>query len=370
MPELGFEPAAFRKALGSFATGVTIVTTCAGGEQFGVTANSFSSVSLDPPLVLWSLAKTSSSLAAFSSAPGFAVHVLASDQQELSNRFAKRNSDKFADLRLETGDAGNPLLTDCAARFECRTTYRYEGGDHIIFVGKVIDFRHGDKEPLLFHAGRYATRARDDSDTGSPDRAHEAPSDDLIYLIASSYFQLLNPVRRRAAEAGLSLSDHYALNVLFARGETPLAGINEIIGHLGLATDMGSIDGMASRGLVTVRYPASSDVLVTLTAAGQILMIELIATARAREADAEAPFGEVDTRLLKRLLGRFVKGLEAQEDGDRIIRHMNLMRDVAQDEAGSVQPSLDQRTQAEHDNQRSLPERRIDCPELTIADEH
>ena len=106
-------------------------------------------------------------MAAFSSAPGFAVHVLASDQQELSNRFAKRNSDKFADLRLETGDAGNPLLTGCPARFERRTTYRYEGGDHIIFVGKVIDFGHSDKEPLLFHAGRYVTRARDDNDTGS-----------------------------------------------------------------------------------------------------------------------------------------------------------------------------------------------------------
>ena len=96
-----------------------------------------------------------------------------------------------------------------------------------------------------------------------------SPSDDLIYLIASSYFQLLNPVRRRAAVAGLSLSDHCALNLLSARGETPLTGINEIIGHLGLKTDMGSIDGMASSGLVTMRYVASRDALVTLTAAGR-----------------------------------------------------------------------------------------------------
>ena len=350
MTEDSFEPAAFRKALGSFATGVTIVTTCAGGERFGVTANSFSSVSLDPPLVLWSLAKTSSSLSAFSSAPGFAVHILASDQQELSNRFAKRKSDKFADLVLETGDSGNPLLTGCAARFQCRTTYQYEGGDHIIFVGKVIDFSHGDKEPLLFHAGRYATRTRDDSDMRSPDLAQAAPADDLIYLVASSYFQLLNPVRRRAAQAGLSLSDHYALNVLVARGETRLGNINEIIGHLGLATDMGSIDAMASRGLVTVRYAASSDILVTLTAAGQVLMIELIATAKAREADAQLPFDEVDRRLLKRLLGQFIKGLEEQEDGDLVSRHMNLLRDVAQGDASSIQPPLDQRKRAKQEN--------------------
>ena len=145
MTDLAFEPAAFRKALGSFATGVTIVTTCADGERFGVTANSFNSVSLDPPLVLWSLAKSAASHAAFAAAPGFAVHILAADQQDLSNRFARKGADKFAGLSLESGRAGVPLLAGCAARFECRTTYQYEGGDHIIFVGEVIDFSDSDK---------------------------------------------------------------------------------------------------------------------------------------------------------------------------------------------------------------------------------
>ena len=337
MTELSFEPAAFRKALGSFATGVTVVTTCANGERFGVTANSFSSVSLNPPLVLWSLAKSSSSLAAFSSASGFAVHILASDQQALSNRFAMRGVDKFADVPLESGSDGIPLLVGCAARFECRTTYQYEGGDHIIFVGQVHAFGHGDKDPLVFHAGRYAMTARDDTADGPLDLAQNVRSDDLTYLIASSYFQLLNPVRRRAAEAGLSLSDHYALNVLVARGECPVAEINEIIGHLGLEIDPGSIESMMSRGLITVRDAASQGRLLTLTDLGQALMIELIATAKAREADAQLPGGDVDTRLLKQLLRRFVHGLEQQQDGDRVSRHMNLMRAVARSDHGSTQ---------------------------------
>ena len=109
----------FRNALGSFTTGVTIVTTRdASGHDVGLTANSFNSVSLDPPLVLWSLAKSSTSLSAFVEAKHFAVHILAADQEPLSNRFATRGADKFAGLQIERGEGGMPLLHGCAARFD------------------------------------------------------------------------------------------------------------------------------------------------------------------------------------------------------------------------------------------------------------
>ena len=147
----------FRSALGAFATGVTIVTTRdPQGHDIGLTANSFNSVSLEPPMVLWSLAKSARSLPAFVAASHFAVHVLAANQEELSLRFATRGSEKFGGLDLERGAAQVPLLRGCSARFQCRTAFRHEAGDHMIFVGEVEAFDHSDLPELLFHRGRYS----------------------------------------------------------------------------------------------------------------------------------------------------------------------------------------------------------------------
>ena len=143
----------FRQALGHFATGVAIVTTIADEGPVGLTVNSFNSVSLDPPLVLWSLSKSSSSVQAFSESGYFAVHILASDQREVSRIFAQRGADKYAGIPLETGINGTPLLPGCSARFECKTHAQYEGGDHLILVGEVVKYETSEKPPLLFHKG-------------------------------------------------------------------------------------------------------------------------------------------------------------------------------------------------------------------------
>lgn len=147
----------FRSALGRFTTGVTVVTTLDSDEApFGVTASSFNSVSLDPPLVLWSLAKTAQSIDAFSRSGHFAVHVLVADQEPLSTHFARSGGDKFSSLEWEKGLLGSPLFAEYVSRFECRTLHQYEGGDHIIFVGEVVDFDQQDGKPLVFHQGAYA----------------------------------------------------------------------------------------------------------------------------------------------------------------------------------------------------------------------
>ncbi|BAL27102.1 flavin reductase family protein [Azoarcus sp. KH32C] len=147
-----------RNALGHFATGVTVVTTRnAAGAPIGVTINSFASLSLDPPLILWSLAKKSHSLAAFEAAPHFAVHVLAADQRALSDRFARSSDDKFADVRASSGLGDVPLLPHCAAVFQCSVEHCYDGGDHMIVVGRVQRFATDDRPPLLFYRGRYAS---------------------------------------------------------------------------------------------------------------------------------------------------------------------------------------------------------------------
>ena len=136
------DPRAFRNALGAFTTGVTIVTTRdSGGHDVGLTVNSFNSVSLEPPLVLWSLARNAASLPAFVDSEYFAVHILGAQQEQLSNRFAQRGADKFAGLATERGHGGVPLLPGCSARFECRMTHRHEGGDHRVFRRRGADLR-------------------------------------------------------------------------------------------------------------------------------------------------------------------------------------------------------------------------------------
>lgn len=134
--EFTVDPLQFRRALGNFATGVTIVTAQnAQGEKVGVTANSFNSVSLDPPLILWSIDKKSSSFSVFEEATHFAVNILSGTQIELSNKFSRRNIDKFADTNFQLGAGGAPILENCSAVFECERYQVIAGGDHWIIVG-------------------------------------------------------------------------------------------------------------------------------------------------------------------------------------------------------------------------------------------
>ncbi|NKB87713.1 MAG: hypothetical protein GKS06_05785 [Acidobacteria bacterium] len=156
MTDTTFDSREFRSALGRFATGVTVVTTVNDdGNPLGLTVSSFNSVSLDPPLVLWSLDRSSSALAVFEKATHFAVNVLGADQVAISNRFASREEDKFAGLDSAAGAGGAPLVPGCVACFQCRTVHRYDGGDHVIFVGEVESFERRDGDALLFHDGNY-----------------------------------------------------------------------------------------------------------------------------------------------------------------------------------------------------------------------
>lgn len=145
-----------RSVLGTFVTGVTVVTTTDDEGRFhGVTANSFSSVSLDPPLVLWSQAVKSHSHPAFFKADRFTVNILAEDQIELSKRFAKSSHDKFTGIDVDLGSGGVPLLRDCSARLQCRVVSRVPGGDHTIYVGEVLAIDQSERKPLVFGNGRY-----------------------------------------------------------------------------------------------------------------------------------------------------------------------------------------------------------------------
>lgn len=155
----GFSARDFRAALGMFATGVTIVTTrLEDGTPLGMTVNSFNSVSLNPPLVLWSLSCHASALGAFLGCSHYAVNVLGVAQQALAERFASRVPDRWQGVEAVPGAGGAPLLSGAVATFECVNRSRYEEGDHVIFVGQVLRCTHqSEAAPLLFHGGRFYT---------------------------------------------------------------------------------------------------------------------------------------------------------------------------------------------------------------------
>ena len=151
-----FDSRALRNALGRFATGVTIVTTLdERGAPVGLTANSFNSLSLDPPLVLWSLRQASPSLPVFAAATRFAVNVLSEAHLDLSRRFASPVEDKFAEGQWAPGPDGMPVLAGWAAVFECERVAAHDLGDHRLFVGRVLAISEAPVPPLLFQAGHY-----------------------------------------------------------------------------------------------------------------------------------------------------------------------------------------------------------------------
>src|SRR6185503_19872449 len=150
------DPRDFRNALGAYATGVTIITAAGtDGKPYGITCNSFASVSLNPPLVLWSLVLYSSRLNAFQNASHVAVNVLGFSQQALANKFANSSDDKFVDVDWKPGLGGAPLLAGSVANLQCRAANRYYGGDHVIFLGAVEAYSYNRNEPLLFARGGY-----------------------------------------------------------------------------------------------------------------------------------------------------------------------------------------------------------------------
>ncbi len=142
-----------------FATGVTIVTArTPAGELVGLTANSFNSVSLNPPLVLWSLSQAATSMAALSTGSHYAINILAADQKALAERFAGKREDRWTDVLFTESPGGSPILNGAAATFECFNRSRYEEGDHVIFVGEVERCHHrANASPLLFHGGKFYT---------------------------------------------------------------------------------------------------------------------------------------------------------------------------------------------------------------------
>lgn len=251
------DPKAFRRALGNFATGVTIITARGSdGTMVGVTASSFNSLSLDPPLILWSCIKGSRSSPVFETATHFAVNILALDQIELSNHFARQQEDKFAGIDWQEGIGGVPIFPGCAGRFQCETYSKFDGGDHWIFVGRVVAFDDFGRSPLCFHQGSYAMLFSHPATNPGRDE-NPAPGMMPERIANHTFFLMLRAVRAyqdryqpKVVALGLSLIESRILLVL---NDLPDLSADELVGHLHVPVTeaRAALQSLRGRGLVT-----------------------------------------------------------------------------------------------------------------------
>ena len=237
------------------------------------------------------------------------MHILAADQEELANRFATRGTDKFAGLTVDRGAGDVPLLHGAAARLQCRTSFKYEGGDHIIFVGEVLDVDHTEHAPLVFHAGAYAVATHKIyGPVAGPPPASEATEgfgdDFLDYLLPRAHYQIYARIREYHEGLGLNDPDYFLLVSLIAADGRSIRDIDALFSPTGHHVTEKTFEGLAARGLVR-RATAGENLF--LTEAGRRTGLEVLAAAKNIESEVLANFTFWEVVSLKTLLKRLVQ---------------------------------------------------------------
>lgn len=307
------DPLTFRQALGQFPTGVTVVTAQNGDHPVGMTANSFSSVSLDPPLVLWSVAKSSPSHDPFVAADAFAIHFLSADHGDLAKRFGRRSADKFADVEHRPGVTGAPLIDGLAPIFECKTWARYPGGDHTILVGEVVRFVERNHDPLVFHSGQM--RRIDKGQRQAPPLASDSFARNYLpYLLARASFNVSSEFHARLKEWDLTVPEWRVLACL-----TDVEGLS--VGELAAMALMKqpgltkTLDRMENEDLLK-RKSAESDrrrVTLHLTAKGRARVKPVLQAALTHEATVLSRFSDDERATIKYALDLLIDNNETPE---------------------------------------------------------
>ncbi|MEN9888251.1 MAG: flavin reductase [Pseudomonadota bacterium] len=295
---------AFRRCLGQFTTGVTVITACHGEQMVGMSVNSFSALSLEPPLVLWSIRRESGSLPVFREASHFAVNVLAADQVSVSSLFASPKEDKFAQSRWSLGPSGAPLLAGTIAQMECRLEQVLEGGDHLILVGRVERYARFVGEPLLFTQGRYAITQEHPGAEQTPSPAvvrSECPQD----AIDGSLLRLLHYASNQMSSCFDAHRMIEGLNVAQFRFYGWLRTQSRSLEQLKQLTYLGSRDADDTVAVLTEKGHLSKDAsgILQLTPAGRERAEAIARRVAAFEADLFQGLSEEDLATTRRVLG-------------------------------------------------------------------
>ncbi|MDI6029144.1 flavin reductase [Corticibacterium sp. UT-5YL-CI-8] len=311
------DPKSFRRTLGQFATGVTAVTTTTSAGPIGVTANSFSSLSLDPPLVLWSIARTSRSFEAFRQSSHFAVSILAEDQMAVSQTLSSSSEDKFGSLGWSKGVDGVPIITGALATVECATETLHDGGDHIILVGRVLRHRRFTGKPLLYAQGQYGVvdehpAFRAASALSAPaehaSSLSEQPLTTLLYL-AHHYSSAAFDRHRR--EENISLAQSRILSQLKRQPRLSSRSLSNQI-YLTQEKVDEALDRLTQHGEVT----SDAEGLFSLTESGSALAQAIRRRVAAYEAEQFAGVPQEKLAVTRDVLIRFINGLTVPHQAD------------------------------------------------------
>jgi len=299
-----FDPKAFRRALGNFATGITVVTAqTPAGVKTGVTANSFNSVSLDPALILWSIDKRSGSCEIFEQATHFAVNILAADQIDISNHFARPSEDKFAGVEYSEGLGGAPLLPHTSACFQCESYETVDGGDHWILIGKVVAFEDAGRAPLLYHQGSYSVvmphsrfPAKTDEQPAAVERLKSRFENNYFYLMVQATRAYQSDYTPLQLSTGLRTSEARMLMVL---QESPKLCRKELLKEVNMPDIEvdNAIEILQRKGLV-----AAGDDCYSITEAGQEQAEALWALSLQEQDKMLSQFSEEELATFKKVL--------------------------------------------------------------------
>lgn len=296
-----FDSKSFRRALGNFATGVTIMTAQnAAGVKVGVTANSFNSVSLDPPLILWSIDKRSSSYEVFAEATHFAVNILAADQIDLSNQFARSKDDKYANVNYTLGAGNAPVLNECSAVFECERFNIVEGGDHWIIIGRVVNFQDNGRSPLLYHQGAYSSVLPHPSLSVKAEAGEkEFPGrlyDNMYYLLTQAARAYTNHYQPKQLASGYRTSEARLLLVLESKTATTKDCLQREV-----AVPAREIE-QAAEILIRKGLMVDAEKTYDLTEQGVQAAQMLYQIAEGHQQEVFAQYSEEDKQLFKKML--------------------------------------------------------------------
>lgn len=311
MPQNAFDAKDFRRALGQFPTGVTVMTTVdENGDPVGMTASSFNSVSIDPPLILWSIGHEAHGLNAFRDSEHFSVNILSNQQIDLSNRFASRGTDKFKDIEYSHGTVGCPLFERCAAQLECRTWKTYDGGDHTIIVGEVLSYKHSpSSSALVFHHGAYAVPSQHPSTMrhGPAVEPEGFTGDFMLYLmreVHTRYGSQLYP--KFMQEHGITAEEWRVLSMLSDQeGAMAIEDIVPVVLQpVGRLRDL--LEWMAEKGYLAF----DEEQKVSLTDTGKVLSNDLLTIAKEHEDSVLSQLDEPARRQLKDSLKSVIKQLD------------------------------------------------------------
>ena len=299
---------AYRNALGQFATGVAIITAEADGHAAGLTVNSFASVSMEPPLILWSMSRSAKSRAIFENATHFAINILAADQIPLANSFAKSGGDKFAGVDWQHGLGQVPLLDGAACWLECRREIEYEGGDHIIMVGRVERYSVFHRAGLIFDKGRFGLTADHPARVDNLVRQQTPPHEQFLGLLRRTLGHVTACFDSERRAAGVNVNESRVLSYL---GRYRQASVRELANEsfLGLPDAKEAIGALINAGCVTQAGEDSLDI----TEAGNTKLHDLMDRAVGFERRLFDGISrheiEITRTVLKRISERAMSGL-------------------------------------------------------------